>query len=176
MPGTRRSEMRLFFVTIFGATGLFSQVAGGIQVHDLTPPAYAGKPALACGELRGLTSFDLSVIGATVMAASANAPEHCRVSLMVPPEINIEVNLPTAWNGRLYMFGNGGWAGESFETAGRAANRARGLKAGFVTAATDTGHSASSEPGASFALNRQKLLDLGVRSLHETAEVEKLRA
>ena len=30
------------------------------------------------------------------------------------------------------MFGNGGWAGESFESAGRAANRARGLKAGFV--------------------------------------------
>ena len=134
--------MRLVFATIFCAATLFGQGAGGMQFHDWTAPGPTGKPAIACAELRSLTTFDLSVIGATVIQASANAPEHCRVSLMVPPEINIEVNLPTAWNGRLYMFGNGGWAGESFEAAGRAANRARGLKAGFVTAATDTGHSA----------------------------------
>jgi len=166
--------MRLAFVTTFCAATLFGQGAGGIQFHDWAQPGATRKPAIACPELRSLTTFDLSVIGATVIQASANAPEHCRVSLMVPPEINIEVNLPAAWNGRLYMFGNGGWAGESFEAAGRAANRARGLKAGFVTAATDTGHSASSEPGASFALNRQKLLDFGFRSMHVTAEAAKM--
>ena len=116
------------------------------------------------------------MIGATVIAASASAPEHCRVSLMAQPEVNIEVNLPSAWNGRLYMFGNGGWAGEAFDTAGRAASRAKGLKAGFVTAATDTGHSAALEAGASFALNRQKLLDFGFRSLHVTAETAKMLA
>ncbi len=71
------------------------------------------------------------------------------------------------------MFGNGGWAGESFEAANRVANRAHGLKAGFVTAATDTGHSAAYEPGASFAVNRQKLLDFAFRSLHVTAETAK---
>ena len=49
-------------------------------------------------------------------------------------------------------------------------------KAGFVTAATDTGHSAASEPGASFAVNRQKLLDFGFRSLHVTAEAAKMMA
>jgi feruloyl esterase len=168
--------MRLLITGIVCAGSLLAQGGGGVQFRDWTPPASTGKPAIACGELRSLTSFDLSVIGARVIPASANAPEHCRVSLMVPPEINIEVNLPTAWNGRLYMFGNGGWAGESFETPGRIANRAHGLKAGFVTAATDTGHSAASEPGASFALNRQKLLDFGFRSLHVTAEAAKLLA
>ena len=139
--------MRRFYVSAFCAVTLWGQGAGGVQFRDWTAPVATGKPAIACGELRSLTSFDLSVIGATVIPASANAPEHCRVSLMVPPEINIEVNLPTAWNGRLYMFGNGGWAGESFEAPGRVADRARGLKAGFVTAATDTGHSAALEPG-----------------------------
>jgi hypothetical protein len=168
--------MRLFMSGIVCVVSLLAQGGGGVQFRDWTPAAASGKPAIACSELRSLTSFDLSVIGARVIPASANAPEHCRVSLMVPPEINIEVNLPTAWNGRLYMFGNGGWAGESFETAGRIANRAHGLKAGFVTAATDTGHSAASEPGASFALNRQKLLDFGFRSLHVTAEAAKLMA
>jgi len=167
---------RLLIATFCCVAAAWGQGGGGVQFRDWTAPAATGKPAIACGELRSLTSFDLYVIGATVIAASANAPEHCRVSLMVAPEINIEVNLPTAWNGRLYMFGNGGWAGESFNAPGRVANRARGLNAGFVTAATDTGHSAASEPGASFAVNRQKLLDFGFRSLHVTAEAAKLMA
>jgi hypothetical protein len=168
--------MRIFLFVTFCATTLLGQGGGGVQFRDSPTPVLTGKPAIACAELRSLTSFDLYVIGAAVIPAAANAPEHCRVSLMVPPEINIEVNLPTAWNGRLYMFGNGGWAGESFEAPGRVANRSRGLTAGFVTAATDTGHSAASEPGASFAANRQKLLDFGFRSLHVTAETAKLMA
>src|SRR5580692_2014654 len=168
--------MRIFLLTAFCVATVWAPGGGGVQSRDCPAPAATGKPAIACGELRGLTSFDLYVIGATVIPASASAPEHCRVSLMVAPEINIEVNLPTAWNGRLYMFGNGGWAGESFTAAGRVANRAHGLSAGFVTAATDTGHSAASEPGASFAVNRQKLLDFGFRSLHVTAEVAKMIA
>jgi len=168
--------MRIFLLSTFCVATVWGQGGGGVQFRDWTAPAPTGKPAVACGELRSLTSFDLYVIGATVIPASATAPEHCRASLMVPPEINIEVNLPTAWNGRLYMFGNGGWAGESFDAPARVANRARGLKAGFVTAATDTGHSAASEPGASFALSRQKLLDFGFRSLHVTAEAAKLMA
>jgi feruloyl esterase len=168
--------MRRFYVSGFCAVTLWGQGAGGVQFRDWTAPVPTGKPAITCSALRSLTSFDLSVIGATVIPASANAPEHCRVSLMIPPAINVEVNLPTAWNGRLYMFGNGGWAGESFESPGRAEHRSRGLKAGFVTAATDTGHSAALEPGASFALSRQELLDFAFRSLHLTAEAAKLMA
>src|ERR1700722_12580158 len=166
--------MRIFLLAIFCSAAVWGQGGGGVQFRDWTAPVPTGKPAMACGELRGLTSFDLYVISATVIPASAAAPEHCRASMMVPPEINIEVNLPTRGNGRLYMFGNGGWAGESFEAGARAANRASGLTAGFVTAATDPGHSAALETGASFALNRQKLLDYGFRSLHVTAEAAKL--
>lgn len=168
--------MRCCLAMTFCAVTLWGQGGGGVQFRDWTPPVPTTKAVIACGELRSLTSFDLSVISAVVIPASASAPEHCRVSMMVPPEIGIEVNLPSAWSGRLYMFGNGGWAGESFEAAARVANRAHALKAGFVTAATDTGHSAASEPGASFALNRQKLLDFAFRSLHVTAEAAKLMA
>ncbi len=134
------------------------------------------KPVRQCKDLRSLTNVDVSVIGATLIPASEDTPEHCRISLMVQPEIDIEVNLPTAWNGRLYMFGNGGWAGESPNTPGRAASRAKGLRAGFVTASTNTGHNSAVEPAASFALNRQKLLDFGFRSLHVTAETAKMMA
>jgi len=168
--------MRGVYFTLLFATTLFAQGGGGVQFRDWTAPTPDAHSVITCSELRSLTSFDLSVISAIVIPASSDVPEHCRVHVMVQPEINIEVNLPTKWNSRLYMFGNGGWAGESFESPGRVANRAHGLKAGFVTAATDTGHSAASEPGASFALNKQKLLDFGFRSLHVTADIAKLLA
>ena len=106
--------MRLCLATMFCAVMLWGQGGGGVQFRDWTPPVPTAKPVIRCAELRSLTSFDLSVISAVVIPPSSSAPEHCRVSLMVPPEINIEVNLPSEWSGRLYMFGNGGWAGESF--------------------------------------------------------------
>src|SRR4051794_2114278 len=158
---------------VFAAT-LSGQGGGSVQFRDWNPPPPTAKPVTACGHLLSLTNFELSVISATLVSPAASAPEHCHVFLMAQPEINIEVNLPTNWNGRFYMFGNGGWAGESFDAPGRVANHARALRAGFATASTDTGHSAAQEPGASFALNRQKLLDFGFRSLHLTAEAAKL--
>jgi feruloyl esterase len=158
---------------MFAAT-LCGQGGGSVQFRDWNPPPSTAKPVTTCRQLLALTDFELSVIGATVVPASVGAPEHCHVFLMAQPEINIEVNLPSNWNGRFYMFGNGGWAGESFEAPGRVANHARALRAGFATASTDTGHSSAREPNASFALNRQKLLDFGFRSLHVTAAAAKL--
>ena len=166
---------QLFWIGICAAA-LFGQPAANPPFAGLKADASSRKPVGVCKQLRTLTSLELSIVSAVVVPAAAGVPEHCRVSLMAQPELNIEVNLPSAWNGRLYMFGNGGWAGEAFDTSGRVASRAKGLKAGFVTAATDTGHSAALEPGASFALNRQKLLDYGFRSLHLTAEMAKLLA
>ena len=158
---------------IFAAT-LLAQGGGSVQFRDWSPPPSNAKPVAPCSQLLSLTSFELSVITAALLPSTASAPEHCHVLMMAQPEINIEVNLPANWNGRFYMFGNGGWAGESFDAAGRVQNHARALRAGFATASTDTGHSAALEPGASFALNRQKLLDYGFRSLHVTAEAAKL--
>jgi len=155
------------------AAPLYPQGGGGVQFRDYKAPVPTSKPLTACAGLAALTGYEFSVYSAGVIPASAGVPEHCRVDLLVQPDMNIEVNLPTLWNGRLYMFGNGGFAGESFETGGRAANRARGLTAGFVTAATDTGHSAQREPGGTFAVSRQKLIDFGFRSLHVTAETAK---
>ena len=40
------------------------------------------------------------------------------------------------------------------------------LKYGFAVAATDTGHDANAEPLATFATNRQKLVDYAFRAVH----------
>ena len=166
--------MRLLLLLAALAATLIAQGGGSVQFRDWTPPPSTAKPVIACRQLLSQTGYDLSIMSAALTPATAQAPEHCRVFLMAQPEVNIEVNLPTRWNGRFYMFGNGGWAGESFAAPGRVANQARALRAGFATASTDTGHSAALEPGASFALQRQKLLDYGFRSLHVTAEAAKL--
>ena len=163
--------MRLFAAILIFAAPVFAQ--GGVQFRDYKGPAPTANPRVSCAGLVAMTGYELSVYSAAIVPASDSAPEHCRVGVLVQPDMNIEVNLPTQWNGRLYMFGNGGYAGESFEAAGRAASRARGLKAGFVTAATDTGHSAQRDPGGTFAVNRQKFIDFGFRSLHVTAETAK---
>ena len=83
--------MRQSLVTIICAAALYSQLASNAPFGGLTADASSRKPAGACKELRSLTSLELSVIGATVIAASASVPEHCRVSLMAQPELNIEV-------------------------------------------------------------------------------------
>lgn len=165
--------LRAILLSVYCSLWLSAQV---VPLRDWKVPDSTGKPVIGCGELRSLTNYEYSVVSASVIPGTDLTPEHCRVRIFIQPALNIEVKLPTAWNGRLYMFGNGGWAGESFETPGRMTSASRGLKAGFVTASTDTGHSAALEPGASFALNRQELLDYGFRSLHLTAETAKTMA
>src|SRR5262245_61757122 len=104
--------------------------------------------------------------------AQANAPTlkdlppFCRVALTVAPEIHIEIWLPKdTWNGRYRGEGGGGYAG-TISYAGLAA----GIRAGYATASTDTGHAASA--GGSFALNadgslnKPLVVDFAERSLH----------
>jgi feruloyl esterase len=168
-----RTPIRLATAALLLAVPLFPQGGGGVQFRDYKAATLTSRLRTSCAGLVALTGYEFSVYSAAIVPASDSAPEHCRVDLLVQPDMNVEVNLPTRWNGRLYMFGNGGFAGEGFDNAGRAANRAHGLKAGFVTAATDTGHSAQREPGGTFAVNRQKFIDFGFRSLHVTAETAK---
>lgn len=132
------------------------------------------KPKLACGDLRALTDGELSIASATVVPATRETPEFCRVEGQILPEVRFEVSLPAAWNRRLYMFGNGGYAGEALDAPGRVNSRARALQRGFAVAQTNTGHSALNEPLGAFAADRQKLLDYAFRSLHVTAKTAKL--
>lgn len=156
-------------------TALNARAQNPVPFKDWNPPSseVALKPKFACASLRSLTAYEFSVITASTTAATADAPEYCRVSGQILPEIRFELALPISWNRRLYMFGNGGFAGESFESPSRIKSRNLALQRGFVVADTDTGHDRASEPGASFATNRQKLIDFAFRSVHTTVETAK---
>jgi hypothetical protein len=137
---------------------------------EQTPPK---APKAACADLRALTGYELSVDTAVLVPAQSGAPEFCRVEGQVLPEVRFEVSLPTAWNGRLYMFGNGGFAGESLAVGGRVARRNVAVSKGFAVAQTNTGHDGAREPLASFASNSQKLIDYAYRAVHVTAMTAK---
>jgi Tannase and feruloyl esterase len=132
------------------------------------------EPHKSCEALDKFKSKEIAQITATMIPDSAAAPAHCRVAGLLTPEIAFEVSLPSKWNGRFYMIGNGGHAGEALDDAGRVAQRNQALQVGFAFAQTNTGHDARKEPGASFVLtNPQKAIDYAWRAVHLTATTAK---
>jgi hypothetical protein len=106
--------------------------------------------------------------------AANGVPEYCRVTGRIDPEVAFEVSLPAKWNGRLYMAGNGGLAGQSVDDPSRTNDRNGALRAGFAFTQTDTGHDSRKEPGGTFVLsNPQKAIDYAYRAVHVTVVAAK---
>ena len=92
-------------------------------------PALA-SPIVKCTDITA-TSFgsDVKIESATLAPASAKTPENCDVRGTIWPEAKFALKLPTAWNSRFQMVGNGGTAGViSF------AAMDNGLRKGYATA------------------------------------------
>src|SRR5215471_6052179 len=135
-----------------------------------------------CSDLPA-TAFgsEVRIDSAAIVTATDTTPEHCNVRGTFWPEAKFEVKLPTQWNRRFLMAGNGGTGGTIGVTgtatdSGGAEALEPALRKGFTTASTDTGHDAAKEPLASFAYPSEsnpnaerKLVDFGYRAVHETA-------
>ncbi len=97
-------------------------------------------------------------------------PAFCEVSVVVEPQINIEIWLPlqAAWTNRFRAVGGGGYAGTISWGA-----LAGAVLGGSVTASTDTGHSAFAPnnglSGGGFGL-KQPADTLNVRLIQDFAE------
>ncbi|KAK8088083.1 feruloyl esterase B-2 [Apiospora hydei] len=150
--------------------------------------AAAATTATACASLSGRTfsngtanvtlatdmpqGANLSTVGLAADGPPTNElPGFCRVALSIQtsPEsaATAEVWLPQpdAWNARLLTVGNGGFAGSI-----NYADVAWGLRKGFATTSTDTGHDTGhdpSSPGASWMLHYpERTIDWAHRALH----------
>jgi feruloyl esterase len=133
----------------------------------------------SCETLKSLSLSNVTITAVQFVAAGGQAtargrggqdeplPAHCRVAATLKPSsdshIEMELWMPAEnWNGKFLAVGNGGWAG-SIQTGAIAA----GLRRGYATASTDTGHKGGS---ASFVVGHpEKLIDFGYRSMHEMA-------
>jgi feruloyl esterase len=157
-------------IALTAANTAFAQsLSFGAWQSSTLPDAPQIQPRQACADLWALTGLDVTVVSATVVAATPDTQEHCRVVGLIQPEVRFEVLLPARWNGRLYMFGNGGYAGEALDNPGRVSTGRRAVARGFAVAQTNTGHDAVTEPLGSFAVNPQKFLDYAYRAVHVTA-------
>jgi feruloyl esterase len=125
------------FSVMLGTVGATLSAQNGSQFTKWKPTALADaaqvKPRDTCASLVALTGYDFSVTVAAIVPASAAAPEHCRVSGQIQPEVRFEVSLPATWNGRLYMFGNGGYAGEALDAPARITTTQAALSRGFAS-------------------------------------------
>ena len=131
-------------------------------------------PHRSCESIAEYKSKDLREIHAASVAATESAPAFCRVTGVLAPEIGFEVALPARWNGRFYMIGNGGLAGENLEDRFRLAQRDGALKVGFAFAQTNTGHDSRKETSGSFVMsNPQKAIDYAYRAVNLTAVTAK---
>ena len=148
-----------FVALTLWASGSGGMAQNGSQFKDWRTAALADpsptKPRLACRALTSMTGYEFSVTRATLVPAGQDIPEHCRIAGQILPEVRFEVNLPSIWNGRLYMFGNGGYGGQSVDSPYGWGVRARNtaLTHGFVVVFTNTGHDAAVEPLGSFAVS-----------------------
>jgi hypothetical protein len=136
----------------------------------------AGGPAIPCEALAGKSfGADVKIQSAALVAAKSNLPEHCDVRGTIWPEAGFAIKMPTDWNDRFEMVGNGGTAGTISLGAVDGA-----VRNGFAAASTDTGHDAAKEVLATFAWvsptnpnGHRKFLDFAYLAVHETAVLAK---
>lgn len=112
-----------------------------------------------------------TVTDVTERDAAGFSPAFTRIEVRSAPALRVDLALPGAWNGRLYMTGNGGYAGEAFDNPLQDMARARALAGGYAVVSTNTGHDETTDPLAAFATDPDKLLDYAHRAVHQAALV-----
>jgi hypothetical protein len=116
-----------------------------------------------CHDLSAAGSANLTILSDDV---AGNRRDLCRVHAVIPAEIEFMLELPRAWNGRLYVLGNGGYGGESVTGDYALAERTRATELGFATLFTNLGHDRAREPGADWARGSlARKLDAEIRAL-----------
>jgi len=123
---------------------------------------------MKCNELASLSIPNVLINSAAGIPAGSDISEHCKIGGFIDKTIGFEVNLPveSMWNGKFLMIGQGAYAGAI-------PDQSHGLKRGYATAGTDTGHQGTPFDGK-WALNDDNaLINHSYRSLHLTAETAK---
>jgi hypothetical protein len=155
--------------------------------------ASAQTPEAACLALAELhippSAIGLPTTGATIASAElvrADAPdnangEYCKVlgaihpATYSAPDINFEVNLPSAWNRKMLQFGGGGLNGTLVNGLGhymkQPTTEATPLARGYVTLGSDSGHQSAGGFDGRFYLNEEAMDNYGHMQIKKTHDV-----
>lgn len=135
----------------------------GLALLGLAPlSAVHALDAAQCTALTALSVPATTITSAALVPAAGAVPEHCRVEGRVDTEIAFVLGLPTAWNGKFYHQGGGGFVGSIPAITA-------GLARGYASVATNTGHTGNGVAAldGSWALNRpDRQVNFGHRGIH----------
>jgi feruloyl esterase len=142
------------FASLAAGAALLAQGEGTVTV------------ACAVSALQAKAPSGTTITAASVVAAKEGTPQHCQVdghTATPGNQVNFRLGLPERWNGKYYFVGVGGTGG----TIGRLDV---GLRKGYATASTDTGHV---NDDAAWTKDAAKRIDYGYRGTHVTAVAAK---
>jgi len=149
-------------------------------------PAKAALPNCNPAALVGFGGSNVTIVSAVGVPASGANPEFCdvlgtvRTSSFGAPDgsAQLELRLPSPWNGKFLFFGVGGFAG-SLSPAANPIDFQQALIKGYATIVTDTGHQAGATD-ARWALiapgvpDEAKIVDYYFRATHQVTKAGKL--
>jgi feruloyl esterase len=144
--------------------GSFADAPQGKVDFRATPHRPSGR----CEYLVSMGIEDGAIISAALSGSGDSAPQHCLVHGLVLPEIQFWVSLPLAWNGRIYMHGNGGAGGQSVLHPAVWPIHVRAVRNGFVAVYSNSGHVADEPEGTAFLADAAKRIDFAFRAPHVT--------
>ena len=131
-------------------------------------------PTAPCAGLRAQSDLETTIVAAQPLTGPGTGASLCQVHGVIVPEVQFLLELPSQWNGRLYVLGNFGYGGESLTGDYGRAERERAHALGFATVFTNLGHDQNVMPGATWARqNLARRIDFGLRGLHVTTEAAK---
>jgi feruloyl esterase len=116
------------------------------------------------------------ITSATAVDALGDVPAQCRVQGTIPQAIPFELRMPVAdWNGKFYLAGCGGFCGSLDADCPGVVNALNhGLRRGYASATSDSGHTGTSVTDGRWALHDPGAeIDWGWRSVTETARVSR---
>ncbi len=157
------------------------------QLDPATPADLVGTCEDLAARLTGLPATTITatttVPAGTLKVAGKPIAEHCRVTGFAYPrvspvdgrsyQINFELRLPKAWNGRFFHQGNGGIDGAVVTATGSFGGGplTNALDQGFAVLSSDAGHPGSIGPA--FGLDPQARLDYGYQAAGKLTPIAK---
>jgi feruloyl esterase len=123
--------------------------------------AYA-KETSARSRFAQIIDAPTSVLSAEIIPAERDLPEVCRVSGIVAPDIQFELQLPTtAWNGKFMHYGCGGMCGVVYRVQAE-----EPLARGYAVITSDMGHTGSPNNTAFRYNDITAMIDFSYRATH----------
>lgn len=167
-----------FLAALVAASPGFTQNSSSfLDQKDRADLSFAPVSAqFSCDSISAQSLPNVTSMRTRHVASSGNLPGYCQVTGYISPQIRFEVALPDQWNRRLYMFGNGGYAGENLAAESRVATRDAALAKGFLVVQQNSGHDAATYRLGEFAEDLSLLIDYSSRAVHVTVETAKMLA